>query len=157
MHPATGEVFDSEALTREPPENLADLLLALRERQGEIRRAESAVQGELARRLALRQRRKWVVGEYEIEQATRNSRVWDGDQLYDVLVDLVNDGVITAVEAADAVERKTVVRSREAIALQNRLVGDAADRVDDCWTWERKPSGALSVVRSLPLVSDEQH
>lgn len=154
MHPATGEVFDVGLLSEEPPEILADLLLALREHQGKIRQAEKLVNDALSQYMAIRKRRKWVVGEYEIEQGTRNSRVWDGDELDATLVRLVDEGVVTPQEVADVVEHVTKVHGREALSLMSRLRGDAAAAIEDCFTWERKPTGSLSVTRSIELVPE---
>src|SRR5262245_65871013 len=76
LHPATGELLDASALEREPPENLADLLAALRDEQAKIKRAEQAVAAELEQRLTMRKRTKWLVGDYEIERSYRNARKW---------------------------------------------------------------------------------
>jgi hypothetical protein len=153
VHPLTGELFTEQLLHQEPPESLADLLLALREHQSQVRKAEALVSAELERRLALRDRRKWLVGEFEVEQGSRNSRVWDGDMLAAVLDELVAEGVATASELVGIVERKTLVHGREALRLQEQLRGDAHERITECWHWERKRSG-LTVTRSLPLVAD---
>lgn len=154
MHPATGELFADETLHHEPPENIADLLLALREHIAAVKRAEQVVAAELERRLAERKRTKWVLGDFEVERGYRNSRQWDGASLEAALQELVDEGVVEPREVADVVEHTIVVHGREALSLQRRLLGDAAERIDECWHWERKP-GAVSVVRSLPLVADE--
>jgi hypothetical protein len=153
VHPGTGEVFDETTIEHEPPENLAELVLALREHQSQVRKWEALVVHELERRLAQRPRSKWLVGDFEIEQGSRNSRAWDGDELARVLDELVDEGVATAQELVGIVERKTVVHGREALRLQQQLRGDAHERVAECWHWERKAAG-LTVTRSLPLVAE---
>jgi hypothetical protein len=156
VHPATGEVFDEQALEREPPENVADLLHALREHMALVRRAEQLVTAELERRLATRKRSKWVVGDYEVERATRNARQWDGKQLEQVLGELVEQGIVSASEVADVVEHVVKVHGSQANRLQAQLIGEAEQAVADCWHWERKPGG-VSVVRSIPLVAIDEH
>jgi hypothetical protein len=153
VHPGTGEVFDEHTLESEPPENIADLLLALREHIGAVRRAETLVAQELERRLATRKRSKWVVGDFEVERAYRNSRVWDGAALEQTLTELLDDGVVDVGEVADVLEHTIVVHGKEANSLQRRLIGDAERAVADCWHWDRKPGG-VSVVRSIPLVAE---
>jgi hypothetical protein len=156
VHPATGEVFDELTLEREPPENVADLLLALREHMALVRRAEGLVTAELERRLATRKRSKWVVGDYEVARATRNARQWDGQQLEQVLGELVEQGIVSASEVADVVEHTVKVHGSQANRLQAQLIGDAQRAVDDCWHWERKPGG-VSVTRSIELVALDEH
>jgi hypothetical protein len=155
LHPATGEVFTSDAIEREPPENLADLLLALREQQSKVRIAERYVADELDRRLALRERKVWIVGEFELSRALANESEWDADELERTLRELIDEGVVEARECVGIVTHETIVHRREATALLRRLTGSAERRVKACCSWKKKPRGSLSVTRSQPLIPEQ--
>ena len=152
VHPHTGEVLDD--LSTVPPERLADALVALRDRQAEVRRMESAIARELESRLATRQRKLWLVGEYELRLEQGNESVWDADELEVVLRRLVDEGVVSASECVGLISRDPVVSRSEAKRLLTRLDGPAAKAVKDCMTWQPKGRPRLTVTPSLPLIPE---
>jgi hypothetical protein len=156
VHPGTGELFDS--LDTQPPEVLAETLLALQERQAELKLMVSAVEAELRERIDARTgglNRIAVFGKYEVEDKPVFSRTWDGEELEGVLRDLIDQGVIHAGEVADVICHKTEVSGTAAMRLLHRLGGQALTDVQGCFTWTKK-AGHVKVVPSVALPAPEE-
>jgi hypothetical protein len=149
-HPKTGELLD--ALESQPPAVLADVLLALRERQGEIRQMEHRIEDELRRRLAGRERTIVVFGDFEVEARAPSRREWDADELEVALRELVDRGAVDARELTDVIRHETVVSGREAQRLLGRLSGDALRAVERCFRWTTKGPPKVTVARSVQLL-----
>jgi len=153
VHPATGEVVG--ALSSAPPETLADVWLALKERERELKDMRELVTRELAARLHTRGRAVWTVGEYEIRNVAGKRSAWDGDELERVLRQLIDEGVVTASEVGGLVEHQIKVDGRGMNRLVSRLVGNARRAVEACRTWE-KGRASFDVVRSVDLLASER-
>jgi hypothetical protein len=151
VHPATGEVL--EDLGRYEPDVLAEAVVLLREQQTELRRMQRAVEDEIKARIAakgMRRGRVWVVGDYELKQASRSE--WDADELEGVLRRLHEDGVLSNQDVIGLIAHEPKVYGSNVDRLLKRLDGEAHAAIEACRQW--KPKG-LSVERSLPLISNE--
>jgi hypothetical protein len=148
VHLGTGEVL--ERLNEQPADTLAEALHLVLEREAEAKRWADALAVELRRRLAIRQTKLAVFGEWEVEASTSRESVWDGDELEAALQQLVDEGVVRAADVADVITREPVVARSKAKALLARLTGDAHDAVQATCSWREKP-GKLTVVRSVQL------
>jgi hypothetical protein len=148
VNPATGEVL--ERLDEQSGEILAEALHVVHERQAELAQWRDALEGELRRRLKIRQAKLAVFGEWEVQTAGSRESVWDVDELEQALQALVDDGVIQAGDVADVITRKPVVSRSAAKRLLSRLAGPARERIAAACTWREKP-GKVTVVRSVAL------
>jgi hypothetical protein len=151
-HPVTGELI--EQLDAQPAEVLADALYQLRERRLAMREMESALEGELRRRVAIRDRAVFVFGEYEVSNKSTSRREWDGDELEGVLRELLDQGTLHAAELTEVIRHETRVSGKEAQRLLGRLTGDALKAVERCFRWRQGPA-RLEVERSVQLISKE--
>lgn len=145
----TGEIL--EQLDQQPAETLAAALDALRSRQAELKTWQTALEHELRRRLRLRQTKRAVFGDWEVDASVSQSRVWDGAELEGVLQQLVDDGVLRAGDTADVITREPQVIGKAALRLRGRVTGDALAAIDGTWTWKERP-GAVTVARSVNLL-----
>jgi hypothetical protein len=148
VHLGTGEVL--ERLGEQPADTLAEALHLVLEREAEAKRWADALAVELRRRLAIRQTKLAVFGEWEVEAATSRESVWDAAELEAALEQLVEEGVVRAGDVADVITREPVVSRSKAKTLASRLTGDAKATVEATCTWRDKP-GKLTVVRSVQL------
>lgn len=149
VNPDTGEVL--EHLDQQPPEELAEALDAVARRQAELERWSTALQGELRRRLRVRNRRTDTFGEWEVEATRRRESDWDVGGLEPVLAQLVEEGTVRAGDVADVITRNPIVSRSNARQLVGRLTGDSRALVEACCTWREIP-GALRVTRSAQLL-----
>jgi hypothetical protein len=148
---ATGEVLD---LGSAPPETLALALDTLRARQQLYKQWGSALEDELRRRLALRDRRSTVFGEWEVEaERARSEAVWDGDEVEAQLRALIDDGVISARECTGVVTHETVVHRAEINRLLGRLSDTARQSIEQFRSWQSSGRGKLRVTKSVPLIA----
>jgi hypothetical protein len=148
-HPVTGELIES--LEAAPPAMLADALLALRERQQQLRAMERQIEDELRRRLAGRERRVIVFGDFEVEARPASRRQWDGDELEGALRELLDRGAVDARDLTDVIRHETVVSGKEALRLMGRLQGDALRLVEACFEWVQAGPLKVTVARSVQL------
>jgi hypothetical protein len=153
-HPFTGELFG--ALDSEPPASLADVLLALRERKSQLGKMQTAVETEIRRRLAMRERTVAVWGDFEVEAKPAMERVWDADELEATLRDLYDRGAIDARDTTEVIRKEPVVQRREAQQLLGRLSGDALRAVERCFRWVPKGPARVTVTRSVQLLPPEE-
>lgn len=149
VNPDTGEVL--EHLEQQPPEVLAEYLDAVNRHQARLKDWNSALQGELRRRLKLRRTRLIVFGDWEVELTRSRSRDWDADGLEPVLKQLVDEGVVRAGDVTDVITRTPAVSPARARDLLARLDGEAQTAVEACFTWHEK-AGGLTVTRSQQLL-----
>jgi hypothetical protein len=153
VHPGTGELL--EDLGTVGPERLADLLLAVRDKQAALKEIERVVSDEIRGRMQLRGRRVWVVGNYGLELDTGRESVWDADELEAVLRRLVDDGAVNAGEVTEVIRHQTVVSRTEAKRLASRLHGAAQAAVQQCCTWRDKTgTPRVRVQRQAQLVQE---
>jgi hypothetical protein len=155
VHPTTGELLDR--IETRPPEELAELLLAIRERRSALGIQERIVADELRRRVELRtggQNRVVCFGDFEVTAHDKFEREWDPEALETIARELIDENVITAGSITGLIRHETTVSRSEAAKLLRRLGGDALSRVSHCFTWKRSP-GKVEVVRSQPLIPEE--
>jgi hypothetical protein len=152
-HPVTGELLD--ALEAQPPTVLADALLALRERQQQLRAMERSVEAELRRRLAGRERTIIVFGDFEVQARPAARREWDADELEVALRELLDRGAVDARDLTDVIRHETTVSGREALRLMGRLSGQAQHDVERCFRWVQKGPPKVEVARSVQLQPPE--
>jgi hypothetical protein len=148
VHLGTGELL--ERLDEQPADVLAEALHLVLDREAEAKRWADALAVELRRRLAIRQTKLAVFGDWEVEAATSRESVWDADELEGAMDRLIGEGVIRAGDVADVITREPVVSRSKAKQLASRLTGDARAAVEAACTWKDKP-GKLTVVRSVQL------
>jgi hypothetical protein len=153
-HPITGELLD--AIEAQPPAVLADALLALRERQSQLRKMERVVEDELRRRLAGRERTIVVWGDYEVESRSASRREWDADELEGTLRELLDRGAVDARDLTEVIRHETIVSGVEANRLMTRLSGDAKRAVERCFRWVQKGQPKVTVARSVQLLPPEE-
>ena len=151
-HPVTGELI--EQLDAQPGAVLADALFQLRERRLAMRQMESALEAELRRRVAIRDRAVFVFGDYEVSAKSSARREWDGDELEGVLRDLLDAGTLHAGELTEVIHHETSVSGKEAAKLLGRLTGDALKAVERCFRWRQGPA-RVEVERSVELIPRE--
>jgi hypothetical protein len=149
-HPVTGERLGD--LTTAPGAVLAEVLFELRDRSRKWRAMQAALEGELQRRAALRDRTVLVFGDFEVSAKTPNRSEWDGDALEAVLRDLNDQGVIQAREWTEVIHHETKVSASQAQRLVDRLSGEAKLAVERCRTW-RKDRPRVEVTRSVELLT----
>lgn len=153
--PRTGEVIDN--WTTEPSDRLAALVLEHARCEKRLADMRKRIEAELDGRLEALGRKRAVVGDYEIaKQDGSRSRAWDGDELENVLTELVNTGVVTAGEVADIVTRATKVNGTKARDLLNRLDGRAKQALEECFTWETKGRPKLTVTPVAQLEAPKE-
>lgn len=152
VHPATGELLLD--LDQQPPEVLAEAFALMKVREAELAAWRKLIAAELERRLSMRQRSVWLVGDYEVRHEAGNESVWDADELERVVRELIDEGVISASEVTDLIRHETIVSRTAAKRLQARLTGHAERAVRACCTWRKKPRAALTVTRSQPLIPE---
>lgn len=150
---ATGELLD---LRSAPPETLAAALDALRVRQREYKEWGSALEDELRRRLAMRQRKDMVWGDWEVTLKSTNESVWDVEGLEAELQTLIDEGVVTARECVGIVTRETVVHRTEINRLLGRLTGAALKAIEDCRSWRPKGRGHVDVTKATLIPEESQ-
>jgi predicted HTH domain antitoxin len=133
-----------------PAEQLADVLLELRRREAQMKEWRTAVEDELVRRHGDR-RAAQVVGDHEIDVDRGHSRVWDPEELELVAVDLVARGLLSLHDISGLIARAPKVDGRKAMALLNRVDGDALVELRRCFEWETKgrPKVKVTPVASL--------
>jgi hypothetical protein len=148
VHLGTGEVL--ERLGEQPADTLAEALHLVLEREAEAKRWADALAVELRRRLAIRQTKLAVFGEWEVEAAISRRSEWDGDELEATLQRLVDEGAVRAGDVADVITRTPVVSASKADTVARRLTGDAQAAGEACRTWRERP-GKLTVARSVAL------
>ena len=148
VHLGTGEVL--ERLDEQPADTLAEALHLVLEREAEAKRWADALAVELRRRLAIRQTKLAVFGEWEVEASTSRESVWDAAELEAALQQLVEEGVVRAGDVADVITREPVVSRSKAKTLASRLTGNAKATVEATCAWRDKP-GKLTVAKSVQL------
>jgi hypothetical protein len=155
VHPGTGELF--EDLESTGPERLADLLLAIRDKQAALKEADHVVSDEIRQRMELRGRRAWVVGDYGLELDAGQTSVWDADELEVALRQLVDDGVLSARECTGLLTHEVVVHRSELNRVIARLQGPARELVVRCRTWRGKTSTPrVRVQRQVNLIEETE-
>lgn len=152
VHPGTGEVVDVTTL---PDEELAEVWVEMEDRERRSKAWREHVTNELRDRLTAKNRKVWPVGAYEVSREDRNESVWEPRELDAVIRELVQNGVVTAVEVADVVSHEPTVSKSNANRFLARLAGDARRAVDECRTWTRKP-GPVKVVRAVQLIEESE-
>lgn len=138
VHPGTGEVI---VLADELDIALAGLHQELVQIVAGARAAMGYIEEELANRMTAAGRRQQDVGEYTLRLRTGRSRQWDPDDTEAALHELVESGVIKAKEAIDVVRREPKVNGREALALLDRLDGEARTALERCYQWQEGRRG----------------
>lgn len=145
---ATGEVW--EQLDKVAPEELAQALEELHERQAQFKHWQSEIEAELRRRLRAVDRKLAVFGPYEVAMTTPRKSEWDAELLEIEIASLVAQGVLKAAEVTEVIDRTPTVRAGEAAKLVNRLSGDPKRALESARTWKDQ-TGKLTVVRSVQL------
>ena len=147
--PVTGEVLPLDAAS----DRLAEVALALKEREQTIKEWRQLVEGELHRRLREQDRRRATVGQWEIEiEASGRGRVWDADDLEAVARELLEQGVVQASEIGGLITRPPKVDGKLAAGLLTRLTGSSRDALARCFRWETKGRPRLSITKSVQLL-----
>lgn len=152
VHPRTGEVLD--ALQAQPAERLADAYAAIVAEQKRLKDAAAALKGELQNRLAVRGVAVMTVGDWEVGEQRGESSRWDGQELEQVVRELLDAGAVELRDVEGLIKHETKVDGNAANRLSRRLVGTNKAAVEACRTKERVTRG-FGVVPSLPLVADE--
>jgi hypothetical protein len=150
-HPISGELI--EQLDQQPAAVLADALFLLRERRLVMRQMEGALEAELRRRVAMRDRAVFVFGDYEVSNKSTSRREWDADELEGVLRELLDAGTLHAAELTEVIHHETRVSGKEAQRLLGRLTGDALKAVERCFRWRQGPA-RVEVERSVQLIPE---
>jgi hypothetical protein len=167
VHPQTGEVLlEPERL---PTDRLADVSLALKQRESELRAMRRELDAELRRRFddELRERgldatdpkalgRVLIAGDFEVRVTGGRERVWDADELEHALRDLIDAGELHARDVVDVIEHATIVHGAAAKRLLDRLSGETWHAVRACHTWQRKGDGRgyVRVDRAVALLPE---
>jgi hypothetical protein len=156
-HPETGEVY--EHIDQDPPERLAELGIAIRERIEQLKGIQVMVDAELRRRLEIKKKAMVVFGDFEVQYTPGRESVWDAEALEIAMGDLVNEGVLTAGELTGVIKREPEVVRSKANALLGRLTGAARASVESCRTWRDRRTARLVITRSAQLVAppDSNH
>lgn len=153
-NPQTGVALgDARALEAQPPEALAECFAVIDEQMKRLREMRKLLDHELARRLDGKQSRRWTWGDFEVSLEGGQRRRWDGEQLEEVVRDLIDQGTVDASQVTDLIRHETNVSGTAGNKLRARLSGQALRAVDDCWSWE-PDRRRLEVTRSLPLIPD---
>jgi hypothetical protein len=148
VNPATGEIL--ERLDQQPAETLAEALDAINVQETRLKEWRGPIETELRNRLKLRQAKRTVFGDWEVQVAATRESVWDADELEAAIGRLIQDGTVRAGEVADVITRTPVVSRSKAKTLLARLDGTAREQIAAACTWREKP-GRLTVVRSVQL------
>jgi hypothetical protein len=155
-NPRTGEALG--ALDTLPPAILAETLYEIRQQVRNLKRMETALADELARRVAIRERRVYVVGAFEVSAKQPMKSDWDGDELEGVLRDLLDRGVVHAGELTEVIRKTVTVSASAAQRLVDRLDGEAREAVERCRRWIPNGRARVEVERSaelLPTTEDQ--
>lgn len=146
VDPRSGEIID---LHNAPGEQLVDVVIECRRREGLMTTWRRACEDELRRRMG--DRRVAVYGPHEVQQDTGRGREWDGVMLRDVVTGLIDDGTITASDVVGLVTTDVKVDGRAAMRLLDRLDGERRAMVEDCfhWTQKRRPKLTVAPVPDL--------
>jgi hypothetical protein len=169
VHPQTGElVVDLHTL---PAATLADVQLALKQREGELRDMRREVDSELRRRFDddLAERgidvtapqalgHVLIADDFEVRVTGGRERVWDPDELETTLRELIDAGALDARDCIDVIEHRSVVRGSEAKRLLDRADSDIKAALRRCHTWQRKGDGRgyVRVDRAVALPPNQQ-
>lgn len=143
-HPETGEVV---ALGESSGELLANVLLAVRERQQQLRAMERALEEELRGRLDERSRSSVSFGDYDVEAKREYRRVWDADELEATLRDLCEQGSLDPRDLTEIIRHETVVSGREALRVLGQVTGEAKLAIERCFSWAQKGEPRVTVTR----------
>ena len=127
VHPATGELLGLDRDTDELASDYAELQDVKRNADLALRKLDAELQSRL------HGERRLIANGWEIRPSRR--RVWDGDELWGVLEDLYDRGMIPAREVPDIVRREVKVSGTNALRLADRL--DLAERteINRCFSW----------------------
>lgn len=143
VDPRDGRVLAD--LADEPTDGLGELVLALRDREADLKGWRALIEAELRDRLKAAGRKSVVAGDYEIAYKPGRESVWDASETEQTLADLVDRGAIQAREAVGIIETRREVRRSQAKALLSRLTGEAKAILEECCTWREKPNPTLTV------------
>jgi len=154
VNPATGEQLELDA----PSDVLAGAVAEFKRRETQYAAWRRQAEAELVRRLAVRNRRRATVGEWELEiEATGRARVWDTDELEQTLVELEAAGTIRAGEVAGLLTpQPPKVDGKAAAHLLTRVAGPARVALERCFRWEQKGKPRLAVTRSTQLLPPDR-
>ena len=144
--PRSGQVYEDLAVIT--TDTLAELVTVYRQWVADLEGWRRQVEREIVKRLQDEGHRVAVVGPYEVAYAPRRRREWSADDLAFAAGRLVHDGTIEAADTTELIRRE--VNGSAALALLNRLAGEAREAIEDCFTWvEGRPT--LTVERSVNL------
>jgi hypothetical protein len=141
VDPRSGEVID---LTSAPPEQLIDVVLECRRREGLMQTWRRGCENELRRRLG--DRKLAVFGDHEVRVDSGRGKEWDGVMLRDVILDLIDRSVLAAGEIPEGlVTTQVKVDGNAANRLLDRLQGGDREVVAECFRWVQKGRPRLTV------------
>jgi hypothetical protein len=141
VDPRTGTVLD---LAGEHHELLIDVLLEIRRRDQQLKEWRQALEDELIRRHGDR-RGAQVVGDHEVDVDRGWGRVWDPDELLEVIEGLIGRDLVALTAVSDIVTKVPKVDGRKAQALLSRLDGDALVELRRCFRWEQRGRAKVKV------------
>ena len=146
--PRSGEVLD---LTSAPKQQLVDVVLYCRHHEGLMTTWRRACEGELAQRLAAEGKRVDVVGDHELGLDTGRGKEWDGDMLRGVVMDLLEQKIITASTVTGLVRTEVKVDGHAANRLLDQLDGEPRELVAACFHFaqKRRPTVKITPVPDL--------
>jgi hypothetical protein len=145
VDPRNGEVIDLGAA---PSDQLGELILECRIRKDLLETWRRAATDELLRR----HDRLTVVGDIEIRPDHGRGKEWDPDDLKGVVLDLIDQGVLSASDVTDLITNQPAkVNGNIANRLLDRLTGEHRELVAGCYrlTQKRRPSVDVSRVANL--------
>ena len=152
VHPVTGELLTS--LDQLSGTAVAELRVAIDERQRNLKAMLATVDEDIRRRLKLLDRKRAIFGEFEIEIKSERRSVWDAPEAETVLEQLVKDGTLRAGEVTEAVTHETVAHAGELTRVLAKLDGPAQGLLAACRSWASKGPAKVTVVRSQPLIAE---
>jgi hypothetical protein len=150
--PRTGEVIDVATIDHQA---LVGIFLATQDYERRVREWRQTVEDELVRRHGDR-RAAEVVGDHEVDVERGFSRVWDADDLADVLVDLLMRDKLSVEDVQGVVvQQEPKVDGRKAVQLLNRADEDTLIALRRCFRWEQRGRARVKVTPVASLESGE--
>ena len=148
--PVTGEALTLDAAS----DRLAEVALALKEREAQLKKWRWHIEDELIERLRAEDRKRATVGDWEIEiESSGYGRVWDADDLEAAARELLDAGVVGGAEVAGLLTpQPDKVDGKRALRLLDRVPAEARRALERCFEWQRKGRPRLSVTRSVQLL-----
>ena len=152
IHPVTGEVLGTgRTLEAVGDEDVAEVWIALKAREKELRDMRRIVETELARRCDIRGRPRVLMGNFEVTSKPRRESVWDAEEVERVVRELLDRGVLEARVVTDLIKHETTVSRSNAQSVVDRLSGEDRRALEACRTWQVRGHG-VEVVRSIELL-----